>query len=377
MKASIAASVFALAAGSPQEDVHAERAAQIEIIRNTPGVLWQAAADARFASKAPGASKDMNGVKGDPKQDIADLLAKGEVVKCSSADSNDVIPESFDSAENWPHCAKSIENIRDQSNCGCCWAFAGAEAGSDRMCIATKGATQVPLSDQDICFNGGGLMSRGCSGGQISGPWSYLKKGGFFGGKGAVSGGQFNGTGPFGKGLCADFSMPHCHHHGPQGSDPYPAEGETGCPSQNTPSGPKQCGPDAVAPHNDFAADKYSYEGNTVTASGEENIQRALMAGGPMSVAFTVYSDFENYASGIYHHVTGGVAGGHAVKLVGWGVEGGVKYWKVANSWNPFWAEKGYFRIKRGDSECGIEDQAIGSAPDAKWSRAGDATLVV
>lgn len=220
-------------------------------------------------------------------------------------------------------------------------------------------------------------MSHGCSGGQISAPWSYMKKGGFFGGKGAVSGGQFNGTGPFGKGLCADFSMPHCHHHGPQGSDPYPAEGETGCPSQNTPPGPKQCGPDAVAPHNDFAADKYSYEGNTVTATGEENIQRALMAGGPMEVAFTVYSDFENYASGIYHHVTGGMAGGHAVKLVGWGVEDGVKYWKVANSWNPYWAEKGYFRIKRGNNECGIEDQAIGSAPDAKWSRAGDYTVVV
>ena len=39
--------------------------------------------------------------------------------------------------------------------------------------------------------------------------------------------------------------------------------------------------------------------------------------------------------AGIYHHVSGGMAGGHAVKFVGWGVDGGVKYWKVANSWNP------------------------------------------
>merc|ERR1712188_277502 len=101
-------------------------------------------------------------------------------------------------------------------------------------------------------------------------------------------------------------------------------------------------------------------------------IQKAIMAGGPMEVAFTVYADFENYASGIYHHVSGEPVGGHAVKVVGWGVEDGTKYWKIANSWNPYWGEKGYFRIKFG--EGGIDDQAVGSSPTAKLSRAGDAT---
>ena len=28
--------------------------------------------------------------------------------------------------------------------------------------------------------------------------------------------------------MCTDFTLPHCHHHGPQGDDPYPAEGEPG-----------------------------------------------------------------------------------------------------------------------------------------------------
>lgn len=241
------------------------------------------------------------------------------------------------------------------------------------MCIATNASIMIPLSAQDVCFNGGGFMSMGCSGGQISSPWSYIKKGGLFGGKGAVSGSQYQGTGPFGKGLCSDFSLPHCHHHGPQGGDPYPAEGQPGCLSQKNPPGPKQCDSDAKAPHNDFAADKYSYTGTTVTANGEAAIQQAIMAGGPMEVAFSVYSDFENYASGIYHHVSGGQVGGHAVKVVGWGVESGVKYWKIANSWNPYWGEKGYFRIRRGTNEGGIENQAIASSPAAKWSRAGDA----
>merc|ERR1712046_107196 len=256
-------------------------------------------------------------------------------------------------------------------------AFAGAEAATDRMCISTNASTMIPLSAQDVCFNGGGFMSMGCNGGQITSPWSYMKKGGLFGGKGAVSGGQYQGSGAFGKGLCSDFSLPHCHHHGPTGSDPYPAEGQPGCPSESSPRGPKSCDAGATAPHNSFAADKYSYEGNTVTASGEDGIQKAIMAGGPMEVAFTVYSDFENYAGGIYHHVTGGQVGGHAVKVVGWGVENGVKYWKIANSWNPYWGEKGYFRIRRGTNEGGIEDQAVASSPDAKWSRAGDFNTVV
>merc|ERR1711881_668186 len=114
---------------------------------------------------------------------------------------------------------------------------------------------------------------------------------------------------------------------------------------------------------------KYSFSGNIVTARGEAGIQRAIMAGGPMEVAFDVYSDFENYAGGIYHHVSGSFAGGHAVKFVGWGVESGQKYWKVANSWNPYWGEKGYFRIRRGNNEGGIEDEAVASSPTAKWAK--------
>merc|ERR1712084_103356 len=340
----------------------------IEEIESTPGVLWKAAAHPRLASEAPGASADLCGVKGDQTAVVKDMVARGEMIE-TTLDAQMEIPDSFDSAENWPQCAKIIGDIRDQSNCGCCWAFAGAEAASDRMCISTNASTMIPLSAQDVCFNGGGFMSMGCNGGQITSPWSYMKKGGLFGGKGAVSGGQYQGSGPFGKGFCSDFSMPHCHHHGPQGSDPYPAEGQPGCPSQKSPPKYSKCDADAKAPHNDFSADKYSYTGNTVTANGVAAIQQAVMKGGPMEVAFTVYADFENYAGGIYHHVTGGQVGGHAVKVVGWGVESGTKYWKIANSWNPYWGEKGYFRMRRGTNEGGIEDQVVAASHEATWGK--------
>merc|ERR1711970_1233724 len=205
----------------------------------------------------------------------------------------------------------------------------------------------------------------GCDGGDLFTPWSYIQE------EGLVTGGQVDGTGPFGAGMCSDFSLPHCHHHGPQGSDPFPAEGTTGCPQQSSPQCPRKCGASAKAPHNDFNSDKYTFTGGVQQASGEEGIQKAIMEGGPVETAFTVYSDFANYVSGIYHHVSGSVEGGHAVRIVGWGVEGGNKYWKVANSWNPYWGEKGYFRIKRGGSECGIEDGVSFSPANAKWSKKG------
>jgi cathepsin B len=59
------------------------------------------------------------------------------------------------------------------------------------------------------------------------------------------------------------------------------------------------------------------------------------------------------YKSGIYVRTSTEAEGGHAVKIVGWGVENGVNYWKVANSWGPAWGENGYFRIKM--DQCGFE----------------------
>jgi cathepsin B len=51
------------------------------------------------------------------------------------------------------------------------------------------------------------------------------------------------------------------------------------------------------------------------------------MTNGPVEAAFSVYSDFLEYKSGVYHHTTGSFLGGHAVKIVGWGVENGTPYW--------------------------------------------------
>ena len=83
------------------------------------------------------------------------------------------------------------------------------------------------------------------------------------------------------------------------------------------------------------------------------------MTNGPVEVAFSVYADFLTYKSGVYHHTSGSMLGGHAVKMLGWGVDSGTPYWIVANSWNPDWGNQGYFYIRRGHDECGIESEVV------------------
>lgn len=72
---------------------------------------------------------------------------------------------------------------------------------------------------------------------------------------------------------------------------------------------------------------------------------------GPVSACFIVYQDFFSYKSGVYRHVTGGEAGGHAVAIVGYDDNAGC--WICKNSWGPNWGEQGFFRIAYGD--CGID----------------------
>ena len=71
-----------------------------------------------------------------------------------------------------------------------------------------------------------------------------------------------------------------------------------------------------------------------------------------METRFDVYEDFMSYKSGVYYHATGGLKGGHAIKILGWGTENDIDYWLCANSWGKDWGMKGYFKIELG--QCKI-----------------------
>ena len=50
---------------------------------------------------------------------------------------NDTIPREFDARKHWPSCI-SIGTLRNQGNCGACYAMAAVEVLEDRLCIQDK-----------------------------------------------------------------------------------------------------------------------------------------------------------------------------------------------------------------------------------------------
>lgn len=77
----------------------------------------------------------------------------------------------------------------------------------------------------------------------------------------------------------------------------------------------------------------------------------ALATKGPLVAGMRVFTDFFNYAGGVYRQTTGVDEGGHAVVCVGYDDAQGC--WICKNSWRDTWGESGYFRIAYG--QCGMD----------------------
>ena len=227
--------------------------------------------------------------------------------------------------------------------CGSCWAFAAVEVLTDRICIESNQTLQARISAQDLLTCCGDACGKGCNGGYPPAAWTWFKN------VGVVTGWLYNTTG-----YCQPYSLPPCNH---QSGGHYPPCGNY----SGTPNCSRECVNGAS-----YLSDKWFAKTIYGVGSLPSKIQTEIMTKGPVQAMFTVYSDFLSYKTGVYHHVTGQELGGHSVKIVGWGVENKVPYWLVANSWNEDWGDNGFFKIKRGDDECGIEGQVVAGVPKLK-----------
>ena len=320
-----------------REEQPLDLSVHIEAVNSNPHSTWVAGENAKFTGASLKEVKSLMGTVVDPEWTIkVHERSDARVV-------SDDVPASFDARTAWPECESVINHVRDQSNCGSCWAHGTTEALNDRICIATGGnfTTLLSVADTTACCNFLQCQSMGCNGGQVGSPWSW------FSNKGVVTGGDF-GT----SGTCYNYTMEQCAHH---------VESATlkSCDdvTQVAPTCSKTCVDDNTRTYDD---DKH-FSTSSYAVRGVENIKAEIQQYGTVTSAFTVYEDFLTYKSGVYTHQSGSALGGHAIKTIGWGTEDGVDYWLCVNSWNNTWGDQGTFKIKQG--ECGINFQMHAGLP--------------
>ncbi|KAL3644471.1 hypothetical protein CASFOL_009651 [Castilleja foliolosa] len=214
--------------------------------------------------------------------------------------------DNLPAAVDWRHQG-AVTPIKNQGNCGSCWAFStvvGVE-GINKI----KTGTLVSLSEQELvdCEKD----NEGCNGGLMESAYEFITKQG---------------------GLATETKYP------------YRAR--------------------------DMTCDSIKENAPAVKIDGHENVpvndEDALMkavANQPVSVAIDAgSSDMQFYSEGVF---TGdcGTELDHGVAVVGYGATvDGTKYWTVKNSWGTEWGEQGYIRFQRGveakEGLCGIAMEA-------------------
>lgn len=242
----------------------------------------------------------------------------------------------------WPNCP-TIREIRDQGSCGSCWAFAAVESMSDRICIHSDQKKHFHFSAENLltCCKACG---NGCHGGSHKLAWKYWVE------NGIVSGGSYGSH----EG-CQPYHFPPCEHHE---LGPRPNCSKYG----PTPECVRSCQSNYLVSYEEdlhFGKQWYSVGNN------EEAIKTEIFNNGPVEASISAYEDFYVYKSGVYQHVKGKFVCGHAVKIIGWGIDRitSTPYWLVSNSFNTDWGDYGYFKIKRGVNECQIESDVTAGIP--------------
>jgi cathepsin H len=210
------------------------------------------------------------------------------------------IPENYE----W-NSYKVVTPVKNQGSCGSCWSFSTVGTLESHWNILGKGK-DVTFSEQQLVDCAGDFDNHGCSGGLPSHAFEYIRYAG---------------------GIESDVTYPYTAKNG-------------------------QC-----VFRKSIAVGHVRYGSFNITQGDEIELAERLYSVGPIAVSFQVIAGFKNYLTGVYKADNCGKTTqdvNHAVVATGYGVEGGVKFWNIKNSWAATWGAAGYFKMERGTNMCAI-----------------------
>jgi len=209
------------------------------------------------------------------------------------------VPSNAPEAEvDWTAKSGIVTPIKDQGQCGSCWAF--STTGSVESALAVAGKQLTSVSEQQLVDCSGSTGNQGCNGGLMDNAFQWIIKNG---------------------GIAAEADYKYTAKDG-------------SCQSVRSAS--------SISGFKD------------IKAKDEAGLKAAVSAQ-PVAIAVDARK-WQLYSSGVFDGCGPLIQLDHGVLAVGYSDAG--KYWKVKNSWGAGWGEKGFIRLSLDKNECGLTNAA-------------------
>jgi C1A family cysteine protease len=232
-----------------------------------------------------------------------EFISKYTGFRANSERTEEYLPETNQDEVDWVKKGGVVNPMKNQANCGSCWAFSAVSAVESVVAIKTQ--KLLDLAEQQLVDCGIETGNHGCSGGWMDYAFKYIQN----------------------RGIMATKDYPYTARDG-------------------------KCQYDATK----VAARITGF--TDVPASNCAQLLTAI-AKNPTSVAVAANA-MMSYKSGVFDNPNCGTGLNHGITAEGYGKDAasGKDFYLVRNSWGTSWGEAGYIRMSRSVQTstgiCGI-----------------------